>query len=119
MPQLPRHQIDLQLRAVADPIRLRILHLLRRGEFCVCDLMAVLAVPQATASRHLSYLRRAGLVSQRKHQSWNYYALVPPDGAFHRKLLECLRASAAAVPDVGRDAARAKALRGRNRCATP
>lgn len=119
MPSPPRNQVDLQLRALADPIRLRILHLLQHGEFCVCDLMTILGAPQATTSRHLSYLRKAGLVSQRRHQSWNYYALTTPAGAFHRKLLECLTASVAAVPELRSDARRIRANRRRDNCAAP
>ena len=110
MPQPPRHQIERQLRALSDPLRLRILHLLQSGERCVCDLTTVLEIPQATASRHVSYLRKAGLVSQREHRAWNYYRLVPPAGAFHRKLLECLDAAAATLPELSADAKRARRL---------
>ena len=53
--------VDLVFRAFSDRTRLRILHLLRGGELCVCDLVKVLDVPQPKASRHLAYLRRAGL----------------------------------------------------------
>jgi len=49
--------------ALADPTRLRIIHLLGEGELCVCDLMKVLKEPQSKVSRHISYLRRAGLVA--------------------------------------------------------
>ena len=57
---------------------MRILHLLKGDELCVCDLVSILRVPQPTASRHLSYLRRAGLVRVRKERSWNYYSLAEP-----------------------------------------
>ncbi|MFG0332345.1 MAG: ArsR/SmtB family transcription factor [Maioricimonas sp. JB049] len=87
-------QLDLVMvfRACADRTRLRILNLLRGGELCVCDLVEVLDVPQPTASRHLAYLRRAGLVVVRKDGLWHYYRLVGSDSAFHRKLLDCLEA---------------------------
>ena len=49
-------------RAFADPTRLRILNLLVEGEVCVCDLCGVLGEIQPKISRHLAYLRRAGLV---------------------------------------------------------
>jgi ArsR family transcriptional regulator len=52
--------------ALADPTRLRILSLLANGEICVCHLHASLDVPQPTASRHLAYLRRSGLVDARR-----------------------------------------------------
>lgn len=43
------------------------------GELCVCDMMAVLNLPQSTVSRHLSYLRNTGLVSDRRQGIWMYY----------------------------------------------
>ena len=82
--------MDLALRrfrALADPTRLRILHLLRAGELCVCDLMAALQVPQAKTSRHLAYLRNAGLVTCRKNGLWSYYSLARAIDPSHRKLL--------------------------------
>ncbi len=77
-------------RALSDQTRLRILNLLRDGELCVCHLVAVLGVPQPTASRHLSYLRKAGLVVARKDGLWNYYRLSPAQGRSHKLLLACL-----------------------------
>ncbi|MGE0703883.1 MAG: ArsR/SmtB family transcription factor [Vicinamibacterales bacterium] len=79
-------------RAIADPTRLRILHLLRSGELCVGDLVTVLRVPQPTASRHLTALRKAGFVAARKHSYWTFYALVPARTGLRRKLLDCLDA---------------------------
>jgi ArsR family transcriptional regulator len=61
----PRTRVDHMFRAFSDPIRLRILHLIADGELCVCDLVEILGLPQPTVSRHLSYLRKAGLVSAR------------------------------------------------------
>ena len=72
MLQTSRLPVDRLFRAVSDRTRLRILHLLQDGELCVCDLVSVLRVPQPTASRHLAYLRRAGLVQVRKDKSWSY-----------------------------------------------
>lgn len=63
--------------ALADPTRLRILALLRDGEMCVCDIHAGLDVPQPTASRHLAYLRKAGLVDARRAGIWMHYRLTP------------------------------------------
>jgi len=64
--------------ALADPTRLRILALLKDGEICVCHIHDSLKVPQPTASRHLAYLRRAGLVAARRAGVWMHYQLVPP-----------------------------------------
>ena len=78
-------------RALSDPTRLRLLQRLRGGELCVCDLMAALRIPQAKTSRHLGYLKKAGLVAARKEGLWSYYRLTRPRDPLHRKALECLR----------------------------
>ncbi|MGA2899397.1 MAG: metalloregulator ArsR/SmtB family transcription factor [Candidatus Acidiferrales bacterium] len=51
-------------RAFSDRTRLRILHILLKGEMCVCDIVSITRVPQPRASRHLAYLLRAGLSDQ-------------------------------------------------------
>ena len=63
--------------ALADPTRLRILSLLSEDEICVCHIHASLAVPQPTASRHLAYLRKSGLVEARRDGIWMHYRLAP------------------------------------------
>lgn len=65
--------------ALADPTRLRILSLLGDGEICVCHIHASLDVPQPTASRHLAYLRKAGLVAARRDGIWMHYRLANQD----------------------------------------
>ncbi len=62
-------------KALSDETRLRILALLTQGELCVCDLMAVLQLPQSTVSRHLAYLRNTGLIDDRREGIWMYYRL--------------------------------------------
>lgn len=96
-------RVDVMFRAFSDRTRLRILHLLRTGETCVCDLVEVLGVPQPKVSRHLAYLRRAGLVSARKDGLWSYYTLAPAQGAFHVKMLECLACCFGDVPELAKD----------------
>jgi ArsR family transcriptional regulator, arsenate/arsenite/antimonite-responsive transcriptional repressor len=103
-------------RAFSDPIRLRILHLLRPSELCVCDLVEILKLPQPTVSRHLSYLRKAGLVKAREQRSWNFYTLVPAKTTFHKKLLDCLGTCFNDVPELGKDSARARRVRARGGC---
>ena len=63
------------LKALTDETRLRILALLGQGELCVCDLIAVLQLPQSTVSRHLALLRNAGWVVDRRQGLWMYYRL--------------------------------------------
>lgn len=60
-------------RALSEEVRLKVLHLVRDEEVCVCDLVSVLGVPQGTLSHHLSVLQQAGLVTARKQGRWNYY----------------------------------------------
>ena len=74
--------------------------------------MAVLRSPQTTVSRHLAYLRRAGLVRVRKQGLWKHYSLVPSAGRFHRRLLSCLGDCFDDVKELGRDRARYERLRG-------
>jgi ArsR family transcriptional regulator len=61
--------------ALADSTRLRILALLREGEVCVCHIHGALNSPQPTVSRHLAYLRKAGLVDARRDGVWMHYRL--------------------------------------------
>ena len=63
------------LKAAADPSRARILKMLERGELCVCQMVAVLGLCQSTVSKHLSLLRAAGLVEERKNGRWVYFRL--------------------------------------------
>lgn len=63
------------LKALSDETRLRILNLLYERELCVCDIMETLQISQTKASRHLSYLKNAGLVDDRKQAQWVYYSL--------------------------------------------
>ena len=95
--------VDRMFRAFSDRTRLRILHMLLGGELCVCDIVAVLDVPQPKVSRHLAYLRTAGLVSSRKEGLWNYYRLEPARGAFHQKLLDCLQCCFQEMPELAAD----------------
>ena len=67
-------------RALADNTRLRLLHLMAGREICVCYLVEVLGVPQPKISRHLAYLRRAGLVEARREGKWMHYKLATPAG---------------------------------------
>ena len=62
-------------KALADTTRLRILGLLLTGEVCVCHIHESLRIPQPKASRHLAYLRKAGLVDVRREGLWMHYRL--------------------------------------------
>lgn len=104
MPVAAVDKVDLIFRAFSDRTRLRILNLLTtHREICVCDFMRVLDLPQAKVSRHLAYLRRAGLVAGRKDLQWMHYGLVPAKGKFHSKILECLNCCLGEVPELKAD----------------
>ena len=114
--QLPLANVNLLFRAFSDLTRLRILHLLRGGEVCVGDLVKILKVPQPTASRHLAYLRRAGLVQSRRQGLWAYYSLASAKGPFHKSLLDCLGECFREVPELEGDARRYARLRASGGC---
>jgi ArsR family transcriptional regulator len=63
------------LRAVAEPLRWRILELLGQEELCVCHLVELLDAPQSLVSHHLRVLRDAGLVETERFRYWTYYRL--------------------------------------------
>ena len=63
------------LKALSDETRLRIINLLYERELCVCDVMETLQITQAKASRHLIYLKNAGLVKDRKEAQWMHYSM--------------------------------------------
>jgi len=77
-------------KALADRTRLRILSLLQAGEICVCDIHGSLDLPQPTVSRHLAYLRKAGLVSGRKDGLWVHYRLAPLPDAVTQTVVEAV-----------------------------
>jgi len=68
-------EYEMVLKAMADPTRVRILKILEAGELCVCQVVAVLELTQGTISKHLSLLKKAGLVKERQEKKWVYYAL--------------------------------------------
>src|SRR6187397_3416546 len=75
-------------KALADKTRLRILSLLGNNEVCVCHLHDSLGLPQPTVSRHLAYLRRAGLVDARRDGVWMHYQVTGSLDPSVRKLVD-------------------------------
>src|SRR5919107_1628418 len=72
--------MELLFRALADRTRLRLLNLMGADEICVCFLVEGLKMNQPKISRHLAYLRRAGVVSARREGKWMHYRVTePPD----------------------------------------
>jgi ArsR family transcriptional regulator len=74
-------------RALADRTRLRLLNLLGKDEVCVCFFVEILKTNQPKISRHLAYLRRAGIVAARRDGPWIHYRVVEPDDENAAKVL--------------------------------
>lgn len=109
--------IDCLFRAFADRTRLRVLSILRaEPELCVCDIMTVLRLPQAKTSRHLAYLRKAGLVRVWKQGLWSHYSLAPAQSSFHKSLLDCLANCFQDVPELAQDLERLRLAKGSATC---
>jgi ArsR family transcriptional regulator len=69
---------ELFFSALADKTRLRLLNLMRNGEVCVCFFAETLETNNPKISRHLSYLKRAGLVTARRDGKWMHYRISEP-----------------------------------------
>ena len=78
----------LQLKAISDPTRVRMLKLLEGGELCVCEIMEVLNLVQSTASKHLNILKIAGLVESHKNGTWSYYRLSEKSREYNKDFLK-------------------------------
>src|SRR4029078_4863601 len=89
--------LETVFKALADKTRLRLLALLGNNEVCVCHLHDSLGVPQPTVSRHLAYLRRAGLVDTRRDGVWMHYQVAR---ALDSNVQTVLRAAVDAVTRV-------------------
>lgn len=82
-------------QALADRTRLRLLNLMAGRELCVCYFVEILGESQPKISRHLAYLRRAGLVNARREGKWMHYSLAEPADRESAAILEAtLRALA-------------------------
>jgi ArsR family transcriptional regulator len=105
-------------RALADPNRLRILNVLSHQCMCVCDLQGVLGLSQSLISRHLAYLRHAGLVQDRRAGTWVCYSLLleGPYGLALESLLRHLPATPALQADL-ENLRRSQSLGKLKRCA--
>ncbi len=76
---------------LCDETRLRIIQLLTQGPLCVCHLQAVLEVPQARVSQHLSYLRERAMVECRREGTWMIYSLPEKPSPELSRHLACLQ----------------------------
>jgi ArsR family transcriptional regulator, arsenate/arsenite/antimonite-responsive transcriptional repressor len=87
---LGMRDLPLFFAALADENRLRLLYLMKEGEICVCYLQGVLQASQPKISRHLAYLKRAGLVEARRDGKWMHYRLKKLESSQEKVLSETL-----------------------------
>jgi len=95
--------------ALADRTRLRLLNLMGNGEICVCFLVEVLKTNQPKISRHLAYLRKAGVAAARREGKWMHYSIVHPSDPHAARVLDEVLAWAAADREMRRDVERLSA----------
>ena len=92
-------------QALGDRTRLRLLNLMGEQEVCVCYFVELLGEPQPKISRHLAYLRRAGIVSARRDGKWMHYRIVRPADPHHARVLDAVLDSLATDREMQRDRA--------------
>ena len=108
--------VTAMFKALSDETRIRIVNLLLERELCVCEIMSVIGTTQSKASRHLTYLRHAGLTKSRREGLWIHYSLVTPASTVHRRLLDTVKESRKEVAQLRRDLKRLERVRERATC---
>src|SRR5271157_5510357 len=98
--------LDHLFRALADSTRLRLLNLIADREICVCYFVGILRTSQPKVSRHLAYLRRAGIVATRRDGKWMHYRLVVPADPVLAGILRATLENLKSRPEMQRDLAR-------------
>ncbi|MEN6341476.1 MAG: metalloregulator ArsR/SmtB family transcription factor [Methanospirillum sp.] len=99
-------QYTTLFKALSDETRFRMVILLSDLDLCVTQIQFALGVPQSTVSRHLTVLRNAGLVTDRRDGAWVYYTLAPPKNPVEEALFEvfreCLRTEQSFMADLAK-----------------
>jgi ArsR family transcriptional regulator len=109
-------EMETLFKALADATRLRILGLLLTGEVCVCHIHESLKIPQPKASRHLAYLRKAGLVETRRDGLWVNYRIAALADPVLNAITDAVRHALTHLDVVHKDAER---LEKRTGCCLP
>jgi ArsR family transcriptional regulator len=104
------HGIELLFKALADQTRLRLINLMGDDEVCVCFFVEVLKTNQPKISRHLAYLKRAGVVSARREGKWMHYRIVEPSDQHAAKIFREVRAWLENAPAMQTDRARLRKI---------
>lgn len=102
----PAFDMPRLFAALADRTRLRVLNLMNGREVCVCYFVEILRQSQPKISRHLAYLRNAGIVSARREGKWMHYSIVRPADPGASAILEATLRSFHADLEMQRDLAR-------------
>jgi len=100
------YRIEFLFKTLADQTRLRLINLIGDDEVCVCFFVEVLKINQPKISRHLAYLRRAGVVSARREGKWIHYRLVEPPDPHAANIFREVRAALPNDPAMKSDRAR-------------
>ena len=103
-------QMELLFKALADRTRLRLLNLMASGEVCVCFFVEVLGTNQPKISRHLAYLRRAGVVASRREGKWMHYRVNTPENVHAARVFNEVMTWLGEDRDMQRDRARMQTL---------
>jgi ArsR family transcriptional regulator len=105
------YNFEALFKALSDRTRLRVIHLIGDDEVCVCFFVEVLKTNQPKISRHLAYLRRAGVVASRRDGKWMHYRLVEPLDSNAAKILREVRVGLADNPEMQSDKSRLEKIR--------
>lgn len=100
-----KFRLDKFFSALADRTRLRLLNLMRDGEVCVCFFAETLGTNNPKISRHLAYLKRAGIVEGRRDGKWIHYSLRTPEDQNAAEILSSLLKSFDTDPEMADDRA--------------
>ncbi|HKP70766.1 MAG TPA: metalloregulator ArsR/SmtB family transcription factor [Pyrinomonadaceae bacterium] len=95
--------LELFFAALADKTRLRLLNLMREGEVCVCFFAGTLDTNNPKVSRHLSYLKRAGLVDGRRDGKWMHYRIRRPENPLAAEVFDATMKLLAADDEMNAD----------------
>src|SRR5882724_12042610 len=97
------YNIEILFKALADRTRLRLISLIGDSEVCVCFFVAILKVIQPKISRHLSYMRRARIVTARRECKWMHYRLTEPPDEHAARIFREVNATLTEHPQQQRD----------------
>ena len=96
-------ELETVFTALADGTRLRLLNLMADAEVCVCFFVEVLDEPQPKISRHLGFLRHAGLVTARREAKWMHYSIAKPKHPTARRIFRDTLAALREDPAMQKD----------------